>query len=81
MSKFKQIKPDTWDAHVKKASSSPAFAKEYKRKNYVLNTHTVMAERIRNGEPVGEMYLAGRLKQELLDLTDLTEADFDKYGR
>ena len=81
MSKFKQIKPDTWDAHVKKASSSPAFAREYKRSNYVLNTHMVMADRIRNGEPVGEMYLTGRLKKELLDLTDLTEADFRKYGR
>jgi hypothetical protein len=81
MSKFKQVKPDIWDAHVKKASSSPMFAKEYKRSNYVLNTHEVNANRIRNGEPVGEMYLSGRLKQELLDLTDLTEADFRKYQR
>ena len=30
MSKFKQIQPDTWDAHVKRASSSADFAKEYK---------------------------------------------------
>jgi hypothetical protein len=81
MNKWKKPQPDTWDAHIKKASSSPAFAKEYKRSNYVLNTHTVMAERIRNGEPVGEMYLTGRLKQELLDLTDLTEDDFQKYNR
>ena len=81
MSNFKQIKPDTWDAHIKKASSSPAYAKEYKRSNYVLNEHTVIANRIRNGEPVGESYLTGLRKKELIDLTDLTEADFDKYKR
>lgn len=79
MGKFKQVKPDTWDAHVKRAASSPHYAKEYKRSNYVLNTQQIMADRIRNGEAIGEMYLSGRLKQELLDTTDLTEDDFKKY--
>lgn len=79
MGKWKHVEPNTWDAHVKKASSSPTYAKEYKRVNYVLNTHEVMAKRIINGEPVGDMWLKGRAKEELLEFTNITESDFKKY--
>ena len=79
MSKFKQVKPDVWSAHIQRATSSPHLAKEYKRSTYKVNTHNIMAKRIKNGEEIGESWLKGRLKQELLDLTDITEQDFEKY--
>ena len=60
MSKFKQIQPDTWDAHVKRASSSSDFAKEYKKVHYVLDRHKIMARKIKEGDYVGEEYIFGR---------------------
>ena len=35
--------------------------------------------RIKNGENVGHYWLEGKLKRELLDMTDITEEDFKKY--
>jgi len=66
MSKFKQIQPDTWDAHVKRASSSSDFAKEYKKIHYVLDRHKIMAQKIKDGDYVGEEYIFGRGAAELL---------------
>ena len=45
----------------------------------MLDEYEIMAKRIKNGEPVGESYLKGKQKEKLLELTDLTHADFKKY--
>ena len=72
--------PSVWDAHVNKAASSPAQAREYKRSGYVLDSDKIMADKIRNGEVIGEGYLKGETKKRLKKFQRLTEADFIKYG-
>lgn len=71
---------DPWEARIQRASMSPTARKEMKA---ALGTKRspldINARRIKNGEPVGDMYLRGKLKQQLLAETDLTEADFAKY--
>ena len=74
-------RPSIWDAHVAKAASSPVQAREYKRSGYVLDSDKIIADRIRNGEVVGEPYLKGLTKQRLKKFQHLTEEDFDKYGK
>jgi hypothetical protein len=73
------VSSSVWDAHINKATSSPHYAKEYKKYSYVLDEYEIMAKRIKNGEPIGESYLKGKQKEKLLELTDLTHADFKKY--
>ena len=73
--------PSVWDAHVRKAASSPVMAREYKRSGYVLDSDKIIAQRIRNGEAVGEPYLKGLTKQRLKKFQHLTEEDFEKYGK
>lgn len=81
MAGFKRLSGDkaSWDAHVRRASSSPIIAAEYKRSGWKLDRHKVMANRIKNGEGVGQYWLEGKLKKELLEMTDITEDDFKKY--
>ena len=71
---------DPWEARIERASSSQQARKEMKaamvKKVSSLDIH---AKRIRNGEPVADYYLKGKLKQQLLAETDLTEEDFAKY--
>ena len=74
-------RPSIWDAHVAKAASSPVQAREYKRSGYVLDSDKIIADRIRNGEEVGEPYLKGLTKQRLKKFQHLTEEDFEKYGK
>jgi len=74
-------RPSIWDAHVAKAASSPVQAREYKRSGYVLDSDKIIADRIRNGEAVGEPYLKGLTKQRLKKFQHLTEEDFEKYGK
>tara|TARA_B110000503_G_scaffold23373_3_gene36523 strand:+ start:64 stop:327 length:264 start_codon:yes stop_codon:yes gene_type:complete len=73
--------PSVWDAHVNKAASSPAQAREYKRSGYVLDSDKIMANKIRNGEVIGEGYLKGETKKRLMKFQHLTEDDFVKYGK
>ena len=73
--------PSVWDAHVNKAASSPAQAREYKRSGYVLDSDKIMADKIRNGEVIGEGYLKGETKKRLKKFQLLTEEDFIKYGK
>jgi hypothetical protein len=73
--------PSVWDAHVNKAASSPAQAREYKRSGYVLDSDKIMADRIRNGEVIGDGYLKGHTKKRLKKFQHLTEDDFVKYGK
>tara|TARA_R110000737_G_C14404427_1_gene454813 strand:+ start:229 stop:495 length:267 start_codon:yes stop_codon:yes gene_type:complete len=70
-----------WDAHVSKAASSPVQAREYKRSSYELESDKVMANRIRNGDVIGEPYLKGETKKRLKKYQHLTEEDFIKYGK
>tara|TARA_R110000765_G_scaffold121289_1_gene217428 strand:+ start:820 stop:1086 length:267 start_codon:yes stop_codon:yes gene_type:complete len=72
--------PSMWDAHVNKAASSPVQAREYKKSGYVLDSDRIMADKIRNGEVIGEGYLKGETKKRLKKFQRLTEADFIKYG-
>ena len=73
--------PSVWDAHVNKAASSPAQAREYTRSGYVLDSDKIMANKIRNGEVIGEGYLKGETKKRLKKFQHLTEDDFVKYGK
>jgi hypothetical protein len=76
---YQAVQGDVWSAHISKATSSPHYAKEYKRSNYVLDTLAINARRIKNGEAVGASFLKGKVKEQLLAETDLTESDFKKY--
>jgi len=73
------VASSVWDAHINKATSSPHYAKEYKKYSYVLDEYEIIAKRIKNGEPVGEPYFKGEQRKKLLELTDITEADLKKY--
>jgi len=71
---------DVWSASVTRGSHD-AYKKEYQANvGWVADSHRINAERICNGERVGECWLRGRLKQELLDFGLLSRSDFDKYG-
>ena len=71
---------DPWEARVQRASQSKQARNEMKAALVKqLSPLDIQAKRIRNGEAVADMYLRGKLKQQLLDETDLTEADFAKY--
>ena len=72
---------DPWEAHIQRASQSKEARQEFKKvmarkQKSPLDIH---ASRINNGEPVADYYLKGKLKQQLLAETDLTEEDFAKY--
>ena len=75
------VQANVWDAHVARANSSVAARKEYKRSNYELNTHKIMAKRIIDGQNVGECWLKGKLKEELIELGYCKPSDFSKYNR
>ena len=71
---------DPWAARIERASQSSEARKEMKRRLVKqLSPIDIQAKRIKNGEPVADFYLKGKLKQQLLAETDLTEADFEKY--
>ena len=74
-------RPSVWDAHVAKAASSPVMAREYKKSGYVLDSDKIMAQRIRNGEPIGDSYLKGEAKKRLKKFQHLSEEQFEKYGK
>ena len=70
-----------WDAHIARANSSVSARKEYKRSNYELNAHKINAQRIIDGQNVGECWLKGKLKEELIELGYCKQSDFSKYNR
>jgi len=76
---YQAVQSNVWDAHINKATSSPHYAREYKKYSYVLDEYEIIAKRIKNGEPVGEPYFKGEQRKKLLELTDITEADLKKY--
>jgi len=70
-----------WNAHIAKANSSVAARKEYKRSSYELDGYRINANRIVNGERVGEDWLRGKLKEELINLGYCKPSDFEKYNK
>ena len=71
---------DPWDARIQRASESKQARKEMKAALVKrLSPLDIQAKRIRNGEAVADYYLRGKLKQQLLAETDLTEEDFAIY--
>ena len=81
MSKFKSINKysSEWDAHINKATASPQFAKQYKSHNFVLDSHKIAADKIKNHEAVGEQWIWGLCAAEMIDLGYVTEADLRPY--
>ena len=75
------VQANVWDAHIARANSSVAARKEYKRSNYELNAHKINAQRIIDGQNVGECWLKGKLKEELIELGYCKRSDFSKYNR
>ena len=75
------VSKNVWDAHISKGASSPVQALEYKRSKYELVSDKVIADRIRNGDAVGQPYLRGLSKERLKKFQYLTEEDFLKYGK
>lgn len=77
-------KPDfeanVWDAHVNRAATGDKKDRlQYKIKPWDLDHLEIAANRIRQGQPVGENYLKGQLKQDLMVYKGLTEEDFNNY--
>jgi len=77
----KAIKANVWDAHIAKANSSVSALKEYKKSNYQVDGYRINANRIVNGEHVGEDWLRGKLKKELIKLGYCKPSDFEKYNK
>lgn len=69
-----------WDAQVNKSSTNPDYNRAIKKQGFFLDTHQIVAKRIKNGEPVGDFWLRGKAKEALLDQTDLKQSDFSKYN-
>ena len=80
MSQFKQYTANmTWDQRVNRQLNPTARPKVSNPTGFQADSLRINATRIKNGEKVGEHWLKGRLKKQLLQYTDLTENDFKKY--
>lgn len=80
MNKWKKPKPDVWDAQVQMAATSEevrAKLKQFKGKSH----NQMMADKIKRGDPIPDMWLKSPIKDELLTDTDIEESDFDKYSQ
>lgn len=74
------IENDVWEASVMRGSND-AYNKEYQKvQGWVMDSHKVNAQRIINGEKVGENWLKGRLKKELIEFGYCKLSDFSKYN-
>lgn len=72
---------DSWEARIQRASVNKETRKEFKKAMIAKRKSPIdiQASRIKNGEPVSDLYLKGEMKKRLLAETDLTEEDFAKY--
>jgi hypothetical protein len=55
-----------WDAQVNKSSTNPDYNRAIKKQGFFLDTHQIVAKRIKNGEPVGDFWLRGKAKEALV---------------
>lgn len=80
MSQFKKYDSAmSWDQLIKRGNDKTAVKKVSNPTGFQGDTLQIHAKRIKNGEDVGEFWLKGRLKKQLLEYTDVTEEDFKKY--
>lgn len=80
MKKIKNIADSkVWDSTVNRVSQSKVLKEQMIRKDFVLDSAQISANRIKLGEPVGDFWLKGRAKEQLIKDYGLTEDDFKKY--
>lgn len=72
---------DDWDSFVNRAAKSKDVRREMKTRllNPMKSPLQITASRIKNGEPVAASKLKGESLKELLEFTDVTQEDIDKY--
>lgn len=72
---------DDWDSFVNRAAKSKDVRIEMKKRLTAPSKSPlqIAAARIKNGEPVADTYLKGHRLKELLEFTDVTQEDIDKY--
>lgn len=80
MSQFKKYDSAmSWDQLIKRGKDKTAVKKVSNPTGFQADSLQINAKRIKNGENVGHYWLEGRLKNQLLRYTDVTEKDFEKY--
>ena len=80
MKKIKNLADgQVWDSTVNRVSQSTVLREEMIRKDFIIDSAKISADRIRLGEPVGDFWLKGKAKEQLIKDYGLTEADFKKY--
>jgi hypothetical protein len=75
----KTVESNVWDAHITKATSNKHYATEYKKSNWMLDEFEIAAKKIKRGDPISEGYLRGVQRDKLLEYTDITIQDLEKY--
>ena len=80
MKKIKNLADgQVWDSTVSRVSQSTVLREEMIRKDFIIDSAKINADRIRLGEPVGDFWLEGKAKERLIKDYGLTQADFKKY--
>ena len=80
MKKIKNLADgQVWDSTVNRVSQSTVLREEMIRKDFIIDSAKISADRIRLGEPVGDFWLKGKAKEQLIKDYGLTEDDFKKY--
>ena len=80
MKKIKNLADgQVWDSTVNRVSQSTVLREEMIRKDFIIDSAKISADRIRLGEPVGDFWLKGKAKEQLIKNYGLTEDDFKKY--
>ena len=80
MSQFKKYDSGmSWDQLIKRGKDKTAIKKVTNPTGFQADSLRINANRIKNGEDIGHYWLEGRLKKQLLEYTDVTEKDFEKY--
>lgn len=80
MKKIKNLADgQVWDSTISRVSQSTVLREQMIRKDFVLDSAQISANRIKLGEPVGDFWLKGKAKEQLIKDYGLTEADFKKY--
>lgn len=81
MNQFKKPQTNAWDVHIQRATTSPELAREYKKVSGDLNTHKIMATKIREGKPVGDGWLWGTGAAELILHRHIEEEELEPYRK
>ena len=80
MKKIKNLADSSiWDSTVSRVSQSKVLREEMLRKDFILDDAKIAANRIRLGEPVGDYWLKGKAKEQLIKDYGLKAKDFEKY--